>query len=111
MNVTKKNIKIYLEKYLKHTCDLKNSIEGLLKNPFQTPTYKLKYDILKNNKDYKNYPYLIEIIEKVKKDANNYSKDDLQPCEEVKTTTTDSEKSDGVKESTPPIVEEQKKGK
>lgn len=81
MFVNKDNIRTDLVKYLQTTCELKKELEVLIENPFQTPTHKQKYDILKNNKEFKKYSYLIDIIEKVKKDKTNYSKNDLQPCE------------------------------
>jgi hypothetical protein len=109
--IRKNNIKQDLEKYKQTTCNLKTELEVLIENPFQTPTFKKKYDLLKNKNEYKNYPYLIQVIEKVKNSVNNYSKNDLQPCEEVKTTTTDPVKSEGVKEGTPTKENDPKSGK
>lgn len=105
---TKEKIKNYLENYFKRTCELKSALEDLIKNPFQTPTHKQKYDNLKNK--YKAYPYLIQVIERVKNDVSNYSKNDLQPCEEVKENKTEAIKPEAIKpealqESSPKKVE------
>lgn len=108
--ITKTKIRNYLENYLQRTCELKIKLDKLSKgNDQKNATFKQNYTMLQNKEEFKTYPYLIEVIEKVKNDVNNYSKNDLQPCEEVKTTTPTTEKIETVKESTPTKVEQPKK--
>lgn len=89
LEATKKRIRIHLENYLERTCELKIILEQLKKNPDQTAVFKQQYTKLENKEDYKDYPYLIQIIRKIKNNRNDYSKDDLQPCEELKKQTTE----------------------
>lgn len=101
LDVTKNKIRNYLENYLERTCELKIILEKLKSNPDQNPTFKQKYTILENKEDYKDYPYLIQIIRKIKNNRNDYSKDDLQPCEDIKKSTTEAVKPEVIKENTP----------
>jgi hypothetical protein len=73
-----------LKNYSKFTCELRQEITKKLKIPDQNNQFVQKaYDDLKKIDKYKSYPYLIQVIEKVKNNVNNYSRNDLQPCEEV----------------------------
>jgi hypothetical protein len=111
LDKSKTRIKNILKNYLHSTCSLKKKLDGLKNADCKSPPMQKLFTSLENDDSYKGYVYLVKVIRKMKINKIDYTNDDLQPCEEVKTTTTDSEKSDGVKESTPPIVEEQKKGK
>jgi hypothetical protein len=93
--LTKNKIRNYLEKYLQRTCELKKILISIEPNPDKDVKKKL-YTTLQNKEEFKTYPYLIQVIVKVKNDVNNYSKNDLQPCEEE------------VKEIVPVKVEESK---
>lgn len=110
--ITKTKIRNYLENYLQRTCELKIKLDKLSKgNDQKNATFKQNYNMLQNKEEFKTYPYLIQVIEKVKNNINNYSKNDLQPCEEVKTTTSATEKIETVKESTTIKADEPKVGK
>jgi hypothetical protein len=111
LEATKNRIQSHLENYLERTCELKKILEQLKKNPDQTPVFKQQYTKLESKEDYKDYPYLIQIIRKIKNSRNDYSNDDLQPCEDIKKPTIDSVKPEVVKESTPKKVDESKTGK
>lgn len=70
-----------LKNYSKYTCELNKDIAKLLKNPKQdNPLVKNAYDNLKKNSAYKNYPYFIKIIDKVKNNHLTYVENDDLPC-------------------------------
>ncbi len=111
LEATKNRIQNYLENYLERTCEVKIILEKLKSNPDQTTVFKQQYTKLENKEDYKDYPYLIQIIRKIKNNRNDYSKDDLKPCQEIKKPTTEVVKPEVVKESTSKKVDEPKTGK
>ncbi|WP_353076882.1 hypothetical protein [Flavobacterium sp.] len=110
LDVTKNKIRNLLKNYLENTCFLKKTLSDY-KRGGETSIMKQKYSELEKSDRYKDYPYLIKIIKKIKNNINDYTNDDLQPCEEVKTTTTDPVKSEGVKEGTPTKENDPKSGK
>lgn len=72
-----------LRNYSKYTCELNKDIAKLLKNPKQdNPLVKSAYDNLKKNNAYKNYPYFIKILDKVKNNHITYVENDDLPCVE-----------------------------
>lgn len=85
LEASKNRTRNYLENYLKSTCELKIILEKLKKNPDQNSVFKQQYSKLENKEEYKAYPYLIQVIKKIKNNVKDYSNDDLQPCEEIKT--------------------------
>jgi hypothetical protein len=79
---TRLKIKNELNNYLLRTCELKKKLDQLAKgNDQNNAIFKQKYTLLENKEEYKNYPYLVQVIKKVKNNVNQYSQDDLQPCE------------------------------
>ena len=89
---TKTNMSNFLKNYLENTCLLKKTLEAY-KRADQSAIIKQKYTALEKDEHYKDYPYLIETIRKIKNNLNNYTNDDLQPCEvkekEVKANAMD----------------------
>ena len=89
---TKNNISNFLKNYLENTCLLKKTLEAY-KKADQSAIIKQKYSVLEKDEHYRDYPYLIETIRKIKNNVNNYTNDDLQPCEvkekEVKANAVD----------------------
>jgi hypothetical protein len=89
---TKTNMSNFLKNYLENTCLLKKILEAY-KKADQSAIIKQKYTALEKEERYKDYPYLIETIRKTKNNVNNYTNDDLQPCEvkekEVKANAVD----------------------
>jgi hypothetical protein len=77
---TKTNMSNFLKNYLENTCLLKKTLEAY-KKADQSAIIKQKYTALEKDERYKDYPYLIETIRKIKNNVNNYTNDDLQPCE------------------------------
>jgi hypothetical protein len=78
-----------LKNYSKYACELNKDIAKLLKNPNQdNPLVKNAYENLKKNSTYKNYPYLIKIIDKVKKNHVVYVENEDLPCEETSQIVT-----------------------
>lgn len=81
-----------LKNYLDNTCLLKKTLDAY-KKADQSSIIKQKYTALEKDERYKDYPYLIETIRKIKNNVNNYTNDDLQPCEvkekEVKANAVD----------------------
>jgi hypothetical protein len=70
-----------LKNYSKYTCELNKDIAKLLKNPKQdNPLVKSAYDNLKKNSAYKNYPYFIKILDKVKNNYITYVENEDLPC-------------------------------
>ncbi len=70
-----------LRNYSKYTCELNKDIAKLLKNPNQVnPLVKNAYENLKKNSAYKNYPYLIKTIDKVKNNYTIYVEIEDLPC-------------------------------
>ncbi|OXA66867.1 hypothetical protein B0A58_15885 [Flavobacterium branchiophilum NBRC 15030 = ATCC 35035] len=70
-----------LKNYSKYTCELNKDIAKLLKNPKQdNPLVENAYEKLKQNSGYKNYPYFIKIIDKVKNNHITYVENDDLPC-------------------------------
>ena len=70
----------FLKNYLENTCLLKKTLEAY-KKADQSAIIKQKYTALEKDERYKDYMYLIETIRKIKNNVNNYTNDDLQPCE------------------------------
>lgn len=89
---TKTNMSDFLKNYLENTCLLKKTLEAY-KKADQSAIIKQKYTALEKDDRYKDYPYLIETIRKIKNNVNNYTNDDLQPCEikekEIKANAVD----------------------
>lgn len=86
LDKTKKRITNLLKNYLENTCLLKIKLDSY-KKADQSPAIKQKYATLEKDDHFKDYPYLIQVIRNIKSNVNNYnSKEDLQPCEEVKKT-------------------------
>ncbi|MBA4319892.1 MAG: hypothetical protein C0412_15950, partial [Flavobacterium sp.] len=86
LDKTKKRITNLLKNYLENTCLLKTKLDSY-KKADQSPVIKQKYAALEKDDHFKDYPYLIQVIRNIKSNVNNYnSKEDLQPCEEVKKT-------------------------
>lgn len=89
---TKIKISNMLKNYLDNTCLLKKTLEAY-KKADQSAIIKQKYTALEKDERYKDYPYLIETIRNIKNNVNNYTNDDLQPCEvkekEVKANAVD----------------------
>lgn len=83
LDKTKKRITNLLKNYLENTCLLKIKLDSY-KKAEQSPVIKQKYIALEKDEHYKDYPYLIQVLRNIKSNVNNYSKEDLQPCEEVK---------------------------
>ena len=77
---TKIKISNMLKNYLDNTCLLKKTLEAY-KKADQSAIIKQKYTALEKDERYKDYMYLIETIRKIKNNVNNYTNDDLQPCE------------------------------
>lgn len=77
---TKDNMINFFKNYLENTCLLKKTLEAY-KRADQSAIIKQKYTALEKDEHYKDYPYLIETIRKIKNNVNNYTNDDLQPCE------------------------------
>lgn len=77
----KTNIKAFLSNYKGNSCALKKQLDQYRTNPDQSSTFKQVYTKLESNPHYKDYPYLIEIIKKIKSNVNLYTADDLGPCE------------------------------
>jgi hypothetical protein len=77
----KTNIKAFLSNYKGNSCALKKQLDQYRTNPDQSTTFKQVYTKLESNPHYKDYPYLIEIIKKIKSNVNLYTADDLGPCE------------------------------
>ena len=72
-----------LKNFSKYTCELNKDIAKLLKNPNQdNPLVKNAYENLKKNSAYKNYPYLIKILDKVKNNYITYVENEDLPCVE-----------------------------
>lgn len=70
-----------LKNYNKFSCNLKKDIAKLLKNPNQeNPLVKNEYENLKKNSAYKNYPYLVKTIDKVKNNYTIYVENEDLPC-------------------------------
>lgn len=70
-----------LKNYNKFTCELNKVISKQLKNPMQdNPLVKNAYENLKKNNAYKNYPYFIKIIDKVKNNYSIYIENEDLPC-------------------------------
>jgi hypothetical protein len=80
LDITKKRMLNFLKNYPENTCTLKRTLEAYRKGD-QSPAMQKKYTELEKNDLYKDYPYLVKIIQKVKKNRNDYSADDLQPCD------------------------------
>jgi hypothetical protein len=83
LDKTKKRITNLLKNYLENTCLLKTKLDSY-KKADQSPIMKQKYTALEKDDHYKDYPYLIQVIRNIKANVTNYSKEGLQPCEEVK---------------------------
>ncbi|TXG80689.1 MAG: hypothetical protein E6R13_07720 [Spirochaetes bacterium] len=76
-----------LKNYNKFTCELNKDIAKLLKNPKQdNPLVKKAYEDLKKNSAYKNYPYFIKILDKVKNNYIIYVENEDLPCLEKEET-------------------------
>ena len=76
-----------LKNYSKFTCELNKDIAKLLKNPKQdNPLVKKAYEDLKKNSAYKNYPYFIKILDKVKNNYIIYVENEDLPCLEKEET-------------------------
>lgn len=76
---TKNRIISLLKNYKDATCDLKKSLDNLKSKIDQkalAPTY-VKYE---NAPKFKDYPYLVMVISRMKKDVLSYTPDALQPC-------------------------------
>lgn len=91
LDKTKKRITNLLKNYLENTCLLKTKLDSY-KKADQSPIMKQKYAALEKDAHYKDYPYLIQVIRNIKTNVTNYSKEDLQPCEEVKKDNTEVKK-------------------
>lgn len=83
LDKTKKRITNLLKNYLENTCLLKTKLDSY-KKADQSPVIKKIYTTLEKDDHYKDYPYLIQVLRNIKSNVNNYSKEDLQPCEELK---------------------------
>lgn len=83
LNSTKKKISNYLKNYSENICLLKKTLDAY-KRADQSAIMKQKYTALEKDEHYKDYPYLIEIIRKIKNSVNDYTNDDLQPCDLIK---------------------------
>jgi hypothetical protein len=99
-----------LKNYLDSTCSLKKKLDGWKNADCKSPPMQKLFTSLENDDSYKGYDYLVKVIRKMKNNKIDYTNDDLQSCEEVKATTTDPVKLDGVKESTPTKATESKSG-
>lgn len=111
LDKSKTRIKNILKNYLYSTCSLKKKLDGWKNADCKSPPMQKLFTSLENDDSYKGYDYLVKVIRKMKNNKIDYTNDDLQPCEEVKTTTTDPVKSEGVKEGTPTKENDPKSGK
>lgn len=80
LEISKQRIISLLNNYLENNCLLKKQLD-ILKKAEQSPILKEKYSKLEKDEHYKDYPYLVKVIRKIKNNVNDYSKDDLHPCE------------------------------
>jgi hypothetical protein len=109
LNIYKSSLYKYLENYKDNTCLLKLKLD-VYKNADQISNkLKLSYAALLIDAHFKDYPYLIYVIKNISKNVNNYSKSDLQPCEELKTNTPATVKLEVTKESSTTKDEQPKK--
>ena len=76
---SKERLVAYLKNYLENTCSLKK-ILSTYKEGDQTSAMKLKYTALEKDVRFKDYPYLVEVIKKIKNNKNDYTNDLLAPC-------------------------------
>lgn len=83
LDITKKRMSNFLKNYSENMCLLKKTLDAY-KRADQSAIMKQKYTALEKDEHYKDYPYLIQIIRKIKNSVNDYTNDDLQPCDEVK---------------------------
>lgn len=83
LGITKRKMSNLLKNYLENTCLLKKILEQYKKGDQTSVLLKQKYTELQKNESYKDYPYLVETITKVKNNINDYTGDDLQPCEMI----------------------------
>lgn len=94
LDTRKQNYTALIKNYNQFTCELKHDIEKISKNPNrENPLVKKAYDDLKK-KEFKNYPYLLKIIDKAKNNFATFVSNDDLPCtplqkEEAKNTNTD----------------------
>jgi hypothetical protein len=87
---SKNRINNALKKYNENTCLLKVSLDKYKKADQKSPALKQVYISLEKDVNYKEYPYLIEVIRKIKNNHIDYTDDDLHPCEEVKEKSIES---------------------
>jgi hypothetical protein len=83
LDITKKRISILLQSYLENNCSLKEKLDRY-KLGGNTESMKVKYTALEKDDQFKDYPYLVQIIQKIKNNPDDYSNDDLQSCYENK---------------------------
>lgn len=81
---TKTSMSNLMKNYLDNTCLLKKTLERYKIGDPNSVVMKQQYTALEKNERYKDYPYLIETIRKIKNNVNNYTNDDLQPCDKEK---------------------------
>lgn len=83
LEIRKQKISNYLKNYLENTCLLKKTLDAY-KRADQSAIMKQKYSALEKDEHYKDYPYLIKVIRKIKNSVIDYTNDDLEPCNEAK---------------------------
>jgi hypothetical protein len=100
LDITKKRMVNFLKNYQENMCLLKKTLDAY-KKADQSTVLKQKYTALEKDERFKDYPYLVLTIKKIKNSVVDYTNDDLQPCDEVKDKETKSDEEDkSLKEST-----------
>jgi len=99
LDESKKRISNALKNYNENTCLLKKSLDKFKNADQKSPALKQFYTALEKDDHYKEYPYLIHIIRKVKNNIIDYTNDDLQPCEEIIEKKTESNEKEKPQES------------
>ena len=89
-----------LKNYLDNTCSLKKKLDNYKNADCKSLPMQKIFTSLEKDDSYKDYTYLVKVIRKMKNNKNDYSKDDLQPCEDIKKSTTEAVKPEVIKEST-----------
>ncbi|MDI1317428.1 hypothetical protein [Flavobacterium sp.] len=102
LDSTKKRMSSVLKNYLENTCLLKKTLDAY-KKADQSAILKQKYTALEKDEHYKDYPYLVQTIKKIKNSVVGYTDDDLQPCDEVKEKVTKNNEDDKSSKENSPI--------
>lgn len=97
-----------LKNYAKYTCELRKDLNKILINPKQdNQLVKNEYEKLKKSPIYKNYPYLIKVIDKVKNTLDTYVENEDLPCQLFEKKVVKKQTADNIEEPSPTLKTEE----